>query len=75
VDPEIDPQKAGEDKGFLAKLAFWKSKPDPSKSPKYRILVKRTGEASTVQVQTAEGAADTSDTGKKILRLLLEQLK
>ena len=76
VDPEIDAQKKGEDKGFLAKLAFWKSsKADPNKSPKYRILVKRAGESCNAQVLTAEGAADTSDTGKKILRLLLEQLK
>jgi len=28
-----------------------------------------------VQVLTAEGGADQSDTGKKILRLLHEQLK
>ncbi len=76
VDPEIDARKKGDDKGFLSKLAFWKSsKPDPNKSPKYRILVKGTGETSSVRVLTADGQIDTGDTGKKILRLLFEQLK
>lgn len=74
VDPEIDAKK-GKDEGFLSKLAFWRSKPDPSKSPQYRIQVKATGETSNLQVQTKEGAVDASDTGKKILRLLQDQLK
>ncbi|HZV54509.1 MAG TPA: outer membrane protein assembly factor BamC [Rhodocyclaceae bacterium] len=76
VDPEIDASKKGEDKSFLSKLAFWQaSKLDPSKSPQYRIHVKGSGETSSVQVLTREGGVDTSDTGNKILRLLLEQLK
>ncbi len=76
VDPEIDVRKKSDEKGFLSKLAFWNSsKADPNKSPKYRILVKGAGETSSVQVLTAEGRVDTGDTGKKILRLLLEQLK
>ena len=75
VDPEIDSQKT-EDKGLLSKLAFWKSsKPDPNKSPKYRILVKSASGGSTVEVLNAEGGADSSDTGKKILKLLHEQLR
>jgi outer membrane protein assembly factor BamC len=75
VDPEVDTQKR-DDKGILAKLAFWKSsKPDPNKSPKYRIFVKAIGENTSVQVLTSAGDVDTSDTGKKILRLLQEQLK
>jgi outer membrane protein assembly factor BamC len=77
VDPEIDVKKKGEDEGFMSKLAFWRgSKTDPSKSPRYRIHVKAVGDTSVVQVLTAEGgAADQSETGKKILRLLHEQLK
>lgn len=76
VDPEIDLKKKGEDEGFLSKLAFWRdSKLDPSKSLKYRIHVKAVGDTSVVQVLTAEGGADQSETGKKILRLLHEQLK
>ncbi len=76
VDPEIDSRKKGEDVGFFSKLAFWRDgKPDPSKSPKYRIHVKAAGDSSLVQVLTAEGGVDASDTGKKILRLLHDQLK
>jgi outer membrane protein assembly factor BamC len=76
VDPEIDVRKKGEDEGFLSRLAFWRdSKSDPSKSPKYRIHLKATGDTSLVQVLTAEGGIDRSDTGNKILRLLRDQLK
>ena len=75
VDPEIDGRKKDKDEGFLAKLAFWRSKPDPAKSPRYRILVKGAGESSYVQVLTADGVPETSETGGKILRLLLDQLK
>lgn len=75
VDPEVDVKKRGDDEGFMAKLAFWRDKPDPNKTPKYRIQVKAVGDVSVVQVLTAEGGVDRSDTGKKILRLLLDQLK
>jgi len=76
VDPEIDNRKQGEDEGFFSKLAFWRdSKVDANKMPKFRIQVKAMGDASVVQVLTADGGIDQSDTGKKILRLLHEQLK
>lgn len=76
VDPEIDNRKKGEDEGFFSKLAFWRdSKVDANKMPRFRIQVKAMGDASVVQVLTADGGVDQSDTGKKILRLLHEQLK
>jgi outer membrane protein assembly factor BamC len=75
VDPEQDGQKK-EEKGFLSKLAFWRSsKSDIDKSPQYRIYVKAAGDTSSVQVLTREGGVDNSDTSKKILGLLYEQLK
>ena len=75
VDPEIDNSKK-EDQSFLSKLAFWSpSKPDPSKLPQFRIYVKGDANSSTVQVLTREGGADKSDTARKILGLLLDQLK
>lgn len=74
VDPESDASK--KDEGFLSKLAFWSpAKPDPSKLPQFRIFVKGDADNSTVQVLTREGGADRSDTARKILGLLLEQLK
>lgn len=74
VDPESDAAKK-DDKGFMSKLMFWKSKPDPTKNMQFRIFVKSGGTASTVQVLTREGGVDQSDTSKKILGLLYEQLK
>jgi len=76
VDPETDGKKK-DDQGFFSKLAFWRtdSKTDPANLPQYRIYIKGSGEASTVQVLTREGGVDKSDTAKKILSLLFEQLK
>ncbi|MBS1229617.1 MAG: NlpBDapX family lipoprotein [Proteobacteria bacterium] len=72
VDPETDGQN--KDPGFLSKLAFWKGKgPDPQ--TKYRIFVKDGGALTTVQVLSSEGGIDQSETSKKILSLLYDQLK
>lgn len=72
VDPEADNQK--KDDGFLSKLAFWKGKaPDPQ--TRYRIYVEANGALTNVQVLSAEGGADQSETARKILSLLLDQLK
>jgi len=76
VDPEVDNAKKNE-KGFLSKLAFWRSSSDstPDKKAQYRILVIETGSASRVQVQGKDGNVDRSETAGKILNLLYEQLK
>lgn len=72
VDPEIDGQKTED--GFLSKLAFWKgSAPNPQ--TKYRIFVKDGGGLTSVQVLSFEGGIDQSETSKKILGLLYDQLK
>jgi len=72
VDPESDGFK--KDDGLLSKLAFWKdNKPNPK--TKYRIFVKDGGALTTVQVLSSEGGVDQSETSKKILNLLYDQLK
>ena len=72
VDPETDGQK--KEDGMLSKLAFWKgSAPDPQ--IRYRVYVKDGGSLTTVQVLSSEGGVDQSETSKKILGLLFEQLK
>lgn len=73
VDPETDGQKKEE--GVLSKLAFWKSGTGANTQIQYRIFVKDQGSASTVQVLSREGGTDQSDTSKKILALLYDQLK
>jgi len=75
VDPEIDSRKK-DDQSFLSKLAFWSpAKSDPSKLPQFRIYIKGNADVSTLQVMTREGGIDRSDTARKILGLLLAQLK
>jgi len=73
VDPESESDKK-ESKGFLSKLTFWKSDKADQKV-QYRILVKGNSDNTTVQVMTREGGVENSDTAKKILSLLHDQLK
>ncbi|MCE1185939.1 MAG: outer membrane protein assembly factor BamC [Rhodocyclales bacterium] len=76
VDPEVDAKKKGDGEGILSKLAFWRSdKPVVATGSQYRILVKETGEMSQVEVLSAEGGSDKSDSARKILGLLQQQLK
>lgn len=74
VDPEVDNRK--KDDGLMSKLAFWRTS-DASASSKvqYRIHVSDAGQQSVVQVLSSEGGTDKSDTAKKILGLLLQQLQ
>ena len=75
VDPELD-NRSKKDDGFLSKLAFWKSAEPPASSKvQYRIYVSDAGEQSTVKVLSNEGGTDKSETAKKILGLLLQQLQ
>lgn len=76
VDPDIDASKKKGEKGFLDKLAFWRSdKTDTRQAAQMRVVVAGTGDVSSVQVQGHDGKDDNSETGRKILGLLLEQLK
>ena len=47
----------------------------PNPQTRYRIYVKDGGALTTVQVLSNEGGVDQSETSKKILGLLFEQLK
>ena len=76
VDPDVDVNKKDESKGFMSKLMFWKgSAGEKPNQAQYRIHISATGELSTVQVLTREGGVDKSETSKRILGLLYEQLK
>lgn len=74
VDPEVDGEK--QEDGFLARLnPFKSSTPVGKQQIQYRIYVKDGGSRSTVQVLTPEGGVDQSETSRKILGLLHNQLK
>jgi len=71
ADPDSDGAK--KDKGFLDKLAFWKS--DAPNIEQYRITVAEASPRSLVTVQDPNGTPDKSAAGEKILSLLRDQLK
>ncbi|MCY7389433.1 MAG: outer membrane protein assembly factor BamC [Burkholderiales bacterium] len=74
IDPDAEAKASGGQKGFLDKLAFWR-KDDPASKPQYRIYVAETAGISDVVVQGADGKPENSSTSKRILSLLLEQLR
>jgi len=69
-NPDLDVKK---DKGWLDKLAFWKS--DDVKPEQYRVVVTQADPRSVVTVQDPAGAPDKSVNSDKILALLKDQLK
>ena len=74
IDPDAEAKASSGGKGFFEKLMFWR-KDDPASKPQYRIFVADAGSTSDVMVQGADGKSDNSSTAKRILSLLLEQLK
>jgi len=69
-----DPLASQEKEGVLSKLAFWSSD-DEAKATQYHIELQASGATTRIIVNDAQGARDTSDTGKRILSLLEEQLR
>jgi outer membrane protein assembly factor BamC len=75
VDPDADIQTK-KSEGLLSKLAFWRSDEKAvAKGGEYRLLVRGEGETSVVSVMTREGGEDSSETARRILGLLQEQLR
>ncbi len=68
-----DPSQGAEKKGFLSKLAFWRSDKKPESL--YQVAVKSEGSNSRILVRDKDGKADQSETAQRILNLLYEQLK
>ena len=76
IDPEASLKK--NDKSWLDKLNpmnLFKGKSEVDSKQQYRIHVLSDGPDSTVRVVTREGGVDNSETARKILGLLHEQLK
>jgi outer membrane protein assembly factor BamC len=75
VDPERDAQDTNRNDGFLSRLMFWRSGRTDAKPEQYRVLVRDNRDTSQVHVLNRDGAADRSDTARRILALLHQQLK
>ena len=71
VNPELDSKQ---EKGFLSKL-FSSDSSAKGKGGDFRILVTDQSNLSYVQIVNKEGIVEKSDTAKKILALLHDQLK
>ena len=73
----VDPAFAGrEEPGLLSRLfSFGRKKNDDSGLAKYRVKVSSEGTTSTVAVLDSQGKTDTGEAGKKIAKLLLEDLR
>ena len=71
----VDPALAGkEEPGFFAKL-FSDDKTASTGPARYRVAVKGDGPGSTVSVLNAQGAPEGGTAGKRIVALLVEELK
>lgn len=71
IDPETDKK---DDRGWFSKLKFW-GNDESKKNERYRILLKESAGGTDVTVLNKDGAIEKSDTGRRILTLLYEQLK
>ena len=73
----VDPALAGrEEPGMLSKLfSFGRKKPDDNVLAKYRVKVSSEGATSTVAVLDSQGQPETGEAGKRIVSLLLEDLR
>ena len=76
VDPEADVETKKDKDGWLSKLNPFKGSEAAALAKiQYRILVAGEGSTSSVQVLSREGGVDNSETAKRILALLHEQMK
>jgi len=72
----VDPAQAGKDEpGFLSRLFTFGKKDDAGGPVKYRVQVKGQGDLSTVTVLNAQGQPENGEAGKRIVNLLVEDLK
>jgi len=71
----LDMQKKDEKEGILSKLAFWKSSAPSGKAEQYRVQIRQFAGKCVVQILTKDGAQANTQTTRRIVSLLFEQLK
>jgi outer membrane protein assembly factor BamC len=70
-----DMARKDNEKGLLAKLAFWKSDAPVVKADQYRVHIRQFAGKCVVQVLNKDGAPANTQTTRRIVALLHEQLK
>ena len=72
ADPEGEMAQKDRERGFLTRLFSADAKAKPEQ---YRVQLQSAGTGTEVTILNKEGAADRTSTARRILSLLLEQLK
>jgi len=75
ADTDSDMKRKDAEKGMLAKLAFWKSDDTSLKAEQYRVHIRQFAGKCVVQILNKEGAQANTDTTRRIVALLYEQLR
>jgi len=70
-----DPTAGSKQKGWLSKLAFWRSEEPADQDKLYQVHLESAGDGTRVTVHDEKGALLTGDTAQRILVLIQEQLK
>jgi len=71
----VDMGKKDEEKGLLSKLQFWKSNDPVVKAEQYRVHVRQFAGKCVVQILSKEGSQANTQTTRRIVALLHEQLR
>jgi outer membrane protein assembly factor BamC len=72
----VDPKLAGrEQPNFFSRMFSFGKKHEEAGLERYRVTVKAEGEKSLVSVQDAKGTPESGDAGKRIVALLVDDLK
>jgi outer membrane protein assembly factor BamC len=71
----MDMAKKDGEKGILSKLAFWKSNESSVKAEQFRVHIRQFAGKCVVQVLTKDGAQANTQTTRRIVALLYEQLR
>lgn len=72
ADPEANTRQ---DKGFFARLAFWRSSDAKAMARRYQVRVSGADAGTVLGVYEDDGAPANTETGNRIATLLFEQLK
>jgi len=70
-----DPYSDQEKSGLLSKLAFWRDERKIDKESQYQVSLRPEGDTTVVVVLDKDGQRSNSDTAKRILALINEQLR
>ena len=71
----LDMAKKDGEKGILSKLAFWRSSDGAVKAEQFRVHIRQFAGKCVVQVLSKDGAQANTETTRRIVALLHEQLR